>query len=262
MQKTTDNIYLLIILGIGGSFLMVASFILIYVRNQNKLLKQRQQLQYAEIAHQKGLLNAVIESQENERKRIGRDLHDDVGTALSSLRLVIEMFDSEKQTQGHQQFITSSKNLIDKIMIDVRNISHSLSPSALTYYGLSFAIEEQCEIINQSDKLAIVLINEAKDFIEKLSLPVSTAIYRVIEELLNNTMKHAKANSVTIKLINDNNVLTIEYSDNGQGMDPELINKGMGLQNIESRLTIINAPYSIATAPGKGFNIKINYSSS
>jgi signal transduction histidine kinase len=259
MQKTTDNIFVLIIIATAGTFLMVASFIIIYVRNQSRILKQRQQLQQAELAHQKELLQIVIESQEEERTRIGRDLHDDVGAAISSLRIIIEMFNPVAIDDNYHQFIKSSKSIIDKMMTDVRHISHNLSPVALTYYGLGYAIEEQCVIINQSGKLEIALTNNAIPLLEKLSLPVSTALFRVLEELLNNTMKHAKANKASINFIPDNNLLIIEYSDNGLGMDAELVKKGMGLQNIESRLTVINAPYYINTAPGKGFFIQIKY---
>lgn len=100
-----------------GSFLMVGSFILLYVRNQNKILKQRQQLQYKEIEHQKELLQAIIESQETERKRIGQDLHDDVGTALSSLRLTIEMFKPGNEEDHNNKHVKLSKEIIDKVKI-------------------------------------------------------------------------------------------------------------------------------------------------
>lgn len=257
MQKTTDNIALLVMLGTVGTFLMVASFILIYIRNQNKLLQQRQQLQQTQLAHQKELLQVVIESQEEERIRIGRDLHDDVGAAISSLRLIIEMFKPATSDNNYHEFIKSSKSIIDKMMTDVRHISHNLSPTALTYYGLGFAIEEQCAIINQSGKLNIDFNNQAASILEKLSLPISTALYRVLEELLNNTLKHASATKSILNFISNNGLLVVEYSDNGKGMDSKHVSKGIGMHNIESRLTVINAKYSIETAPGLGFAIKI-----
>jgi signal transduction histidine kinase len=257
MQKTTDNIVLLIILATAVTFLMVAAFILIYSRNQNKLLQQRQQLQQTQLTHQKELLQVVIESQEAERIRIGRDLHDDVGAAISSLRLIIEMFKPVTSDNNYHEFIKSSKSIIDKMMTDVRHISHNLSPTALTYYGLGFAIEEQCDIINQSGKLNIDFDNRAAAILEKLPLPVSTALYRFLEELLNNTIKHANATQSVLNFVSNNDLLVIEYSDNGVGMDTKQINKGIGLHNIESRLTVINATYTINTSPGKGFTIKI-----
>lgn len=243
----------------GGTFLMVVSFILIYIRNQNKLLQQRQQIQQAQLVHQKELLQVVIESQEEERKRIGRDLHDDVGAAISSLRLIIEMFKPSGSDDNYHKFIKSSKDIIDKMMTDVRHISHNLSPSALTYYGLAFAIEEQCSLISQSGRLMIDCINDTSIVLEKLPLPVSTALYRVLEELINNTIKHAKASKAILHFKADNNALTINYDDDGVGADTTLIGRGIGMHNIESRLTVINANYNITTSPGNGFHIQINY---
>ncbi|WP_214070707.1 histidine kinase [Mucilaginibacter sp. dw_454] len=259
MQKTTDNIFVLVLIATAGTVLMVVSFILIYIRNQNKLLQQRQMLQQAELIHQKELLQVVIESQEEERKRIGRDLHDDVGAAISSLRLIIDMFKPSVVDDAHLKFIRSSKDIIDKMMNDVRHISHNLSPTALTYYGLAFAIEEQCTIINQTGKLMIDFVNDAKDVLENLSLPVSTALYRVLEELLNNTIKHARAGKAGLKFKADDNLLVIDYSDNGVGAETKLVSNGIGMHNIESRLTVINASYHITTSPGNGFRIQINY---
>src|ERR1700761_570064 len=122
---TTDNIVILVAIATIGIFLMVAFFILIYIRNQTKIFKQRQELQQAELTHQKDLLQVVIESQEKERVRVGRDLHDDVGAAISSLRLMLEMFKPAVNDDSYQKFITSSKTIIDKMMTDVRHISHS-----------------------------------------------------------------------------------------------------------------------------------------
>jgi signal transduction histidine kinase len=169
------------------------------------------------------------------------------------------MFKPAIADNNYQSFLKSSKSIIDKMMTDVRHISHNLSPTTLTYYGLGFAIEEQCAIINQSGKVKIAFNNEAAELLEKLSLPVSTALYRVFEELLNNTIKHARAYNAILNFTADKNVLLIEYQDDGIGMDSRLINKGIGLHNIESRLTVINALHEITTSPGNGFFINIIY---
>ncbi|MEB0263901.1 MULTISPECIES: histidine kinase [unclassified Mucilaginibacter] len=260
MQSTTDNIFILVALGMAGTFLLVVSFILFSIRNQNRLLKQRQQFQQAQITHQKELLKAVIESQEAERKRIGQDLHDDVGTTISGLRLLIEMFKpSSGDDKNYQNFAQSTKTIIDKIVKDVRNISHNLSPTTLSYYGLAAAVNEHCTIINQSGKLEITLNNNAEKFLENLPITTSTAIYRVMEELLNNTIKHSGASKAGIDFKVDAGLIMIAYTDNGKGLpaDIETAKKGMGMQNIESRLLNINATYKLEPYAGKGFQIKI-----
>jgi signal transduction histidine kinase len=259
-MQNLDNTYILIALGMVGSFLMVSSFILLYIRNQNKILTQRQRFQRKEIEHQKELLQTIIESQETERKRIGQDLHDDVGTALSSLRLTIEMFKPGQVQENNDRHVKLSKEIIDKVIKDVRNISHNLSPPALSYYGLAAAIEEKASIINHSGQLTITLTNDAEDLLKAISLPASVALYRVLEELINNTIKHAGATQSGIKIASDeDNAILINYSDNGKGMNESSVKIGMGMQNIESRLTVINAKYEIETAVGKGFFMKIIY---
>jgi signal transduction histidine kinase len=261
MQATTDNIYIQMILGMSGAAILVVSFILFSIRNQNRLLRQRQQFQQAEIAHQKDLLRAVIESQEAERKRIGQDLHDDVGTSLSGLRLLIEMFKPAQKDQHYTDFLRSSKTTIDKIVKDVRHISHNLSPATLGYYGLAAAINEHCDIINQSGKLTIDVANDAEAALEQLSLPIATALYRVLEELLNNTIKHSGASRAVIAFATSSQQITIDYKDNGKGLpvSADTGRKGMGMQNIESRLLNINATFVLSTQPGQGFGININY---
>lgn len=249
------------ILGMSGAAILVVSFILFSIRNQNRLLRQRQQFQQAEIAHQKDLLRAVIESQEAERKRIGQDLHDDVGTSLSGLRLLIEMFKPAQKDQHYADFLRSSKTTIDKIVKDVRHISHNLSPATLGYYGLAAAINEHCDIINQSGKLQIDVVNDAEAALEQLNITVATALYRVLEELLNNTIKHSGASRAVIAFATSSQQITIDYGDNGKGLpvSADTGRKGMGMQNIESRLLNINATFVLSTQPGQGFGININY---
>lgn len=238
--------------------LLVVSFILINSRGQNKMLRQRQQMQQAELSHQKELLQVVIDSQEAERKRIGQDLHDDVGTALSSLRLTIEMFEPGQQDAESNKYIGMSKDIIDKVIKDVRHISHNLSPPVLSYYGLAAAIEEKCSFINNSGQLEITLVDNAQQALQQLDQHVALAFYRVLEELVNNTIKHAGATKATIKFAVDAGGISIEYADNGKGLKPGKQPKGMGLQNIESRLTVVNASYSIAEGV-KGFGMTISY---
>ncbi|HEK21082.1 MULTISPECIES: sensor histidine kinase [unclassified Mucilaginibacter] len=263
MQITNnDNTAVLIILAMLGVFLAVGTFIIYSIRNQNKLLRQRQEFQKAQLAHQKELLKATIESQENERKRIGQDLHDDVGTTISGLRLLIEMFKpAHPDDDNLKEFTQTSKSIIDKIVKDVRNISHNLSPTTLRYYGLPAAITEHCTIINQSGKLSITFDNQAEAELQALHITVATALYRVLEELLNNTIKHSGANRATIGIKKLENNIVINYNDNGKGItiSHDIFKKGMGMQNIESRLLNIDAIYSIQPYNGQGFGIEITY---
>lgn len=254
----TDNIYILVLLAMVGTVVMVVFFILLQMRNQNKILRQKRKMHEAEIAHQKNLLQSVITSQEAERKRIGMDLHDEVGAALSTLRIKIERNAGEEATTG--DLAVSYKSDIDKIIANMRNISHALSPRISGNFGFYDAIHELSDSINRSGK-----INMALNFDETL-LPVFTneqapmALYRVMAELINNTLKHASAQHIQLTVDVADSKMKIVYSDDGIGVSQKsgAQPKGMGMQNIESRLGIIGAEWEIHKPVSGGYGMMIS----
>lgn len=258
MQEVDDNIYLLIIIGMFGTVLLVVIFILINVRNRNKLLRHQRKANEAAIQHQKELLHATITSQEEERKRIGSDLHDEVGSALSTLRMYIQKFTDENGTMKANEFGTKSKSMIDGIITNTRNISHDLSPITGGAYGIMDALEDLCSQVNLAGKPEISLSATREDLLSQLDLNHALALYRVIRELVKNTITHAQAGSILIDITESNGQFLITYKDDGKGMNQPMRHKGMGLTNIESRLTMIGANYTINTAPGKGFEMSIS----
>lgn len=252
----TDNLYFLIVVGMLGVFLLITLMIILQVRNQNKLLFQQRKMTEAEIAHQKDLLQAVITSQESERQRIGADLHDEVGSVLSSLRLLIE---KHTQTAEAGDFTRQSKTLIDRVITNVRQISHNLSPRISGSYGFFDAVHELADTVNQSGTLGLTL-----DFDESIAeVPLhenaAMAVYRVLAELINNTIKHARAGNILIRVTVSNGKMDIDYSDDGIGLpDKKQPGRGMGMQNIESRLNMIDASWQIPGNAVKGFAMEIS----
>ena len=258
MQQITDNIYVLVVLGMAGATLLVAGFIIIQIRSQNRLLMQRRKLQNAEIQYGKELLNAVITSQETEQRRIGMDLHDEVGSALSSLRLLIENNIPEETTGQPDNFKLKYKADIDRIINNVRNISHNLSPRLDGNFGLYDAIFDLAEEINYSGR-----VNMAVDFDEaRAGIAIENnkalAIYRIIRELVNNTIKHAEAKTIQLGVNISNDTLLLEYYDDGKGLDNHEQQKGMGLKNIESRIKILNATHSLSLNNATGYKMSLN----
>jgi signal transduction histidine kinase len=228
------------------------------MRNQNKILRQKRKMQDAEIAHQKDLLQSVISSQEAERKRIGMDLHDEVGAALSTLRIKIERSAGESEKTGDQAAIYKSD--IDKIIDNMRNISHSLSPRISGNFGFYDAIHELSDGVNRSGK-----INMSVHFDEN-KLPVFAneqapmALYRVIAELVNNSLKHAAAKHIQLTIDRVESKMNIIYNDDGIGVSikPGLQLNGMGMRNIESRLGIIGAEWKIQKPENGGYGMVIS----
>lgn len=258
MQHVNDNYLVLIIMAMAGTVLLVILFILLQVRNQNRLLRQQKKMQQAELNHQKELLHAVIQSQEMERNRIGMDLHDEVGTILSSLRMTIQHFTDQAAvdtTAG--QFNNHSRYLIDKAVGSVRSIAHNLSPFRSEVYGFTDALEDLCDRIHQPDKMNVALDCSCEAELKQLPGATTLALYRVITELINNTLKHAQATCITLSLSAEHDHLVVHYHDNGIGMPAGTAAKGMGLHNIESRLGMIGATYTIAPVNAGGFGIYI-----
>lgn len=257
MQEVADNIYLLLIIGMFGTVLLVIIFILINVRNRNKLLRQQRKIQEAALQHQKELLHATIMSQEEERKRIGADLHDEVGTALSTLRIYIQKFTETPGAVDATEFGKRSKSMIDTIITSTRNISHDLSPVTGGAYGVMDALQDLCDQVNLSGNPEITLSVSKEDILKKLELNHALALYRVITELVKNTITHASATRIIIDIKEEGGHLLVLYKDDGTGMEKNTKVRGMGMNNIESRLSLISANYQINTSPGIGFVMAI-----
>lgn len=247
------NSYELIVAGMAFSLLIAFAVVLFYVRYRRQLTKQELEMSRAETNHQKELLYAVIQSQEEERTRIGMNLHDEVGSALSALRMLTE----RNGAASDQEWVVQCKSIIDRVITDVRNISHDLSPLRGGTYDFMDGLEDLCEAVNRSGKLEVHLEVEGEEGWKEMKESNGLALYRVLSELINNTIRHAEASLVTIRFSTTGRQLDILYRDNGKGL-PDSINhkKGMGFHNIESRLNAIGAEFTIEKMSG-GFGMQI-----
>lgn len=260
MGQEELNISFIAIIGMAFSLVIAVFIVLLYVRYQQRIQRQKKSMHEAELAHQKNLLYAIIQSQDKERKRIGQDLHDDVGAGLSRLRMLMQKKPTviAATATNHSMESQDCTTLIDKIILDVRDISHNLSPPALELFGFAEALEELCESFSKTTGLEISLKNNTPGFLDKIQEDTALQLYRVFQELLNNTVKHANASKAAIDFSDDNNKLKIVYCDNGCGLAAvESKKPGIGLQNIESRLGLLGAVHKIKSAPGEGFSITI-----
>jgi signal transduction histidine kinase len=250
MQKVTDNIVLLVLFAMTAVFILATAFVLFFLRYQRRALQQREELD-----HQATLLHSILQSQEEERRRIGRDLHDDVGAALSNLRLVL----GSQTSVTDKETSTAYKPLIDNIIVTVRSISHSLMPPGLELFGLEYTLQELFDSFNLSGEFEVIFDNRAGKAIDELDKKTALALFRIIQELLSNTVKHANARKINLLVVNNNDTLSFTYSDDGKGMLMDPARKpGMGMQNIESRLSLIQGHSEVITAPGLGFTTIIS----
>ncbi|MPQ45395.1 PAS domain S-box protein [Marinifilum sp. N1E240] len=204
------------------------------------------------------VLNAVIEAEENERKRFATDLHDSIGPLLSSINLYLSALSKSKLSERNEQIISSSREIVNETLINIKEISNNLSPHVLNDFGLVNAINSFISKINLSKTINITL--DSKNLEERINQQIEVVIYRVITELINNTIKHAEANNIQISLSRENNSLNLIYIDDGKGFDPDEINSestGMGLYNILSRIKSLNGSHNIQSNPETGGMIAV-----
>ncbi len=233
--------------------LLIASVYFYTQKVKRNKMVVAQKMQEAEISHQKDLLQSVITSQEAERKRIGMDLHDEVGAALSTLRIKIEKHAGEEQAANF-------KSDIDKIITNMRNISHSLSPRISGNFGFYDAVHELSDNVNRSGKINM-LVNFDEDKLRGFANEQSPmAIYRVLSELINNTLKHASAKNIQLNVDVADDKMEIHYQDDGIGISQKTgtASQGMGMQNIESRLGIIGAGWELRNPEAGGYGVIIS----
>lgn len=258
VQSVNKHIIEVVVFGVAAALLMSGSVIFFFFRYHKRLLAQKIQLQATELQHKEQLIQANIRSQDEERLRISKDLHDDVGSRLSGLRLLVsKMASTMPDNHELQNTVSQYKTGIDAVIDDVRNISHSLSPPGIAIWGLHDTLEGYCEQMSASSGIAIHVENSCPDVLARLEYDTMLAIYRIVQELINNTLKHAAANSIGIRFSTNDRDMLLTYTDDGCGMDTSVASKGMGMYNIESRMKMTGGSYTIESSVGNGFSINI-----
>lgn len=229
--------------------------------NRNKL-KQAAELERTIADEQKLRFRAVIEAQEQERKRIAQELHDGLGQLLSTARLNVAGLEDDVDTSDPDatRMFNNSLELIDESVQEVRNISHNMMPSALIRLGLISATKEQINKINQAGAVQVELHVEGIE--DRLNESLEISLYRIIQEVLNNTLKHADADKITVNIIRANGEIQVSINDNGKGMDTRSIkdSTGIGWKNIYSRVEMMNGKLNIDSAPGQGTSFQLSVS--
>ena len=237
---------------IGGiSILMIAGTLLAFSRHKRNRLKQQAALQTAVLHQQELATKAILEAEENERRRIATDLHDGVGQMMSAAKLNLSSLKSEINfTEPHQEEVfDNALALVDDSCKEVRNVSHNIMPNSLLKSGLASAIRA---FINKIDSKVMKVNMYSEGLNERMDNNTENVLYRIVQECVNNVIKHANANTLDITLIKDNDGISITVEDNGQGFDIEQLSQGIGQKNIRSRAEYLKGTVEWNTAPGKG----------
>ncbi len=203
------------------------------------------------------ILDAIIMTEEKEREKFAKNLHDDLGPLLSSIKMYVNSILNTNSVEK-QTFIVEQLNEITKEAIQsTKEISNDLSPHILKNYGLLAAIESFSRKIE--DHVQIKFESNLTD--DRFSEEIETSLYRIIKELINNTIKHANASLIKVKLIKESKKINLVFKDNGIGFDPGIIESkvltGMGLSNIISRIRSLKGNYTLTSETNKGIEFKL-----
>lgn len=231
--------------------ILMLSSIWFFIQKQ-KYLKRLKNEEIANMKTEQELkeLNAMMHGQEEERNRIASDLHDRLGARLSSIKLLFQSSDipvaADKVLQN-----------INEAIKETREISHNLSTDLLSRFGLETALKDTVRTINEAERIKADL--SIYGLHSRLSVDIERNIYHIILELLNNTIKHAKANIINLQISQAENEINVFYEDDGIGFDVQnVVDSGMGMRSIYARVNTINGAVYFNSKPGSGINVVIS----
>lgn len=239
LQANQNRNYLLF----GGAIVVLLLSLLyaaLYLKQQKRLAVREQELE-------KQRFRLVLQGEEKERSRLARELHDGLGQLLAAAKLQLGL-----AAGGDAPAFHKAQQLLEETVLEVRSISHNLMPMSLASSGLAAALQQLFDKLQAPDKLEVEVHLEA-DF-SRFDMAAQTAIYRVVQEVLHNMVKHAEASRIVIDIQEDGEELLVSLADNGKGFDPEHIkqSKGMGWENLYTRVGLLNGALEVNSKPGRG----------
>ena len=215
----------------------------------DRLNRQRQLLN-------KRILTAVLRTEEKSRSRFSKELHDGLGPLLSSARMSLSALERDECRPEQREIIGNTTYVIDEAIRSLREISNNLSPHVLNDFGLARGVQN---FIDKTAAMHDVKIRFTTNLrTERYDTDVEVILYRVICELINNSLKHSGCTNIELSLVRNRRVLTLDYTDNGRGFNPEaMMDCGMGLSNMASRINSLGGTLEIASSKGKGMRAAI-----
>jgi signal transduction histidine kinase len=231
---------------------VLALFIIIYFRQKSAHQRVVSEQKIRQLEEEKKLMGAklLVEGQEEERKRIATELHDGLGVLLSATKMQFSTI-SDKSPEN-KVLIDKATRMLEQASGDVRKISHNMMPGLLTKLGFFEAAEDLFEHIGDTEGLnAVCTISGSQ---ERLAENKEIMLYRIVQEMVNNTLKHAEAKNIELQIDVNQGIMDIKYSDDGKGFDllQKLESESIGLKSIQSRVNFLNGKLDLASNPGEG----------
>lgn len=242
--------------GILLMFLLSMSVVIFFVYYQRRLHRQQTAMDRLKLEDQKKQLQAEIAAQEKERERIARDLHDEVGALLSTAKLYLTFQHPKAEHHTGSTPSHPAEEMLDEAVLKLRSIAQNLLPENLRLFGLISAIEHNIRQIEKAEAFTVYFTHQLS---ERLPGDAEIHLYRIVQELFNNALKHAKASQVSLSLSRQTNSVVLTYTDNGVGFTPGKSRNGisLGLTTLSSRVQLLQGEMELESAPGKGVKIII-----
>ena len=203
---------------------------------------------------EKRVLNAIINTEENERRRFAKDLHDGLGPLLSTVKMSLSSLADRISDSSGVVILNNTHHLVNEAINTIKDVSNNLSPHVLSNFGLASAISAFTTKINQTKALEIDFKSNMENV--RLENDKEVVIYRAVCELINNSIRHSGASRIEIELNKHEKIVTLQFYDNGRGFETSSLsledNKGMGLSNIETRVKTVEGVFILESTPGKG----------
>ena len=215
--------------------------------------------------HERNVLNAIIQGQEEERKRLAKDIHDGIGPLLSTIKLNVDGVIGDVQRdlpKKTQKKLDNIHELIETVSTDIRSISHALMPSALEDFGLITTLQNLVLKINDANASTKITFFHT-GFDDRLAQRLELSLYRITQELINNALKYAQAKNITIQLIKSQAEVVLTVEDDGVGFDLNKVKEntklGSGLKNLQSRVKALYGTMEIDTQIGYGCTTTVKF---
>lgn len=258
-QKTIKQKNLLNYVLAGGVISILIIFFLSYRTYRQKQKLQEQRVNELETEKKLMATEAILKGEEKERTRIAKDLHDGLGGMLSGIKYSLNtMKGNLVMTPENNKAFERSIDMLDTSIKEMRRVAHNMMPEALVKFGLETALKDFCNDINQSGALHVSYQSIGMEN-TNIDQTTSIALYRIIQELINNSIKHAKARSSLVQISRTDRHLSVTVEDDGVGFDVAMItaSKGIGWSNIQNRVEFLKGTMDIQSSPGKGTSVHI-----
>jgi signal transduction histidine kinase len=235
--------------GVLISFMIIVGVILI-----RELFYSLKRADIDRLRVEKRVINAIINTEENERKRFAKDLHDGLGPLMSTVKMSLSALGERIKDPTDTVILNNTNHLVNEAINTLKDISNNLSPHVLSNFGLSSALSAFIAKINQTKAIEIDFKSNMEDL--RLESEKEVVVYRAACELINNSIRHSGASRIEIDLNKHEKFITLQFYDNGRGFDTSSLGsedtKGMGLSNIETRVKSVDGVFILESTPGKG----------